>query len=204
MTGIRLPHKIMGPNGKWWIDEEGNMFLAGDLVVEEGIDPTFFTCDSQGSAPASNNIIVVVSNVLDFKNSGGTVSPIQLSALPDSTVSTSFEHISQTTSGLETDTVATDIISVDAAANKVWIIGSFIWAKESDECEGGAISGTLAETCVPVSTTGSNNGSIGGTVFQTVHAPGSTGNKTYNITASKNDPNKADILGGTIVLLEGK
>lgn len=70
---------LMGPDGKWWIDEDGNAFFNGEMTVEKDIDPQYIQLDSQSTtsgAPARS--ILVHSGTLKQKKSDNSVVDIDL------------------------------------------------------------------------------------------------------------------------------
>jgi len=74
---LRVDGIVMGPNEKWWIDEEGNAYFAGEMTVEKDVDPQYIQLQSSSSAPSGiNPLSLWVSssaspNVLKYRDSSG-------------------------------------------------------------------------------------------------------------------------------------
>ena len=71
---------LMGPDGRWWIDEEGNAYFSGEMTVLEDVDPQYIQLDNQTSTPAGMpNLSLWVNNqTLKFRESTGTDTNVPL------------------------------------------------------------------------------------------------------------------------------
>ena len=200
MNKIILPcKKIVGPNGNWWIDDEGNMYLKGNLVVEGGLDPTYFQCDPQAGVPAVANILMVDSNdVYKFKyRDNSTAKKVQVG---DSIV------VPVGCDGTDTDTdVApaqeptwTSLVSTTVsitAGHEAVVFGGYVWSGLSSE----SIGLTQENLLVDVTAIGSGGNTSGGGGFMRVDlVPGTT----YTATVAKGNVSTYAVFGGSIVVME--
>lgn len=207
MTGIQLDcKKIIGPNGKWWIDEDGNMHLKGNLVVKEGLDPTFFTCDSQGSVPSVSNIVVVHSDELKFRDSS-TAQRIQLNEAATTPVDATSDHngtsTNMTFSGNQEVDIVTNVSITISSGSRILIVGGFIFGGQSSENIGCKIqrTGDAAVEVIDVNTVGTVSDTIGGGGFAYIDSPGA-GTHTYKLICRKENTNIYEVFGGSLALME--
>lgn len=203
--------KIVGPNGKWWIDENGNMFLAGNLVIEEGLDPTFFTLDSQSSI-TTNNTIGVESNVLKYRNNVGSESNVQFgddfTAPPDVVQVDTDTNVVQSGSTGELDTIITLPTAALTSSSNEWLIfGGYVWGSQSSEIMNIEIVRATTQIAEPVdqNTTSSTSDTMGGGGFMIVHAPGTTASAVYSAETRKSFPSGSGSItffGGSMAMME--
>lgn len=206
--------KIVGPNGKWWIDEEGNMFLAGNLVIEGGLDPTFFTLVSQSSITV-NNTIGVESNVFKYRDNTGTENNINLGDVivepADVSVTHTDTNTRQTVVGNEQDIAVSTSITLSSSSNKALILCGYVWGALAAENVGmklrrGTTTVTTTSTeladLVDVFSVGSTNDTIGGGGGMHLDSPATTATRTYGIEVRKENTSIANTFGASIAVIE--
>lgn len=209
-----LAKKIVGPNNKWWIDEEGNMYLAGNLIIEGGLDPTFFTCVSQFSITTPNTV-GVETNVLKYRDNVGTEQNVNLGDTTSEPADVARDHsdtnVRQSLSGADEDLMVDVSITLSSSSNKALVLAGYVWGANTDEITGMRLrrgttsvttSSTLLAETVDDNTLASANGTQGGGGAMHLDSPASTATRTYGMFVTKDSPNINNTFGGSIAVIE--
>jgi Flp pilus assembly protein TadG len=183
---------LMGPDGAWWIDEDGNAYFGGEMTVCKDVDPEYCQLDNQTSASgAPNRSLVVVNQSLQYKDSGGSATDVPLGTTSAGDHPATVEDINNNadpgeslTPGFSASNTVT--INVSSGNPDVLLLAFFTGSDET----GGVVPGirirrTTATATTLAQWTGSSvSTSIptywGGCMFG-IDTSVSSGNKTYTL-----------------------
>lgn len=207
---LRVPEGgvLMGPDGKWWIDEEGNAYFGGEMTVLKDVDPEFVQLDNQlnaTSAPARS--LIVVSQNLEYKNASSDQEDVPLGTVTGDHP-TAITSITNTTdpgvtvpSTFGTNTEAVSIIPSSTAAD-VFIMGMFVGSDETGGDLPGVrlVRGETALTTWTAATTANTTPTYWGGMIAHVDSPGTTSSTTYGLQFDGSGSEKA--LHSSLVVWE--
>lgn len=191
---VHVDGGIMGPNGKWWIDEEGNAYFGGEMTVMKDVDPAFIQLVSTASAPTGiqNRSLWIKSNVLKYRDDGGVDVSVPVGSTP--TPPTLISDINNNTdpgASLTTTESTQNTLSITPTTNGASIYISAYWTGSDEDVTNGAghvptvklkRSSTILDTYTTfTANTGGDNSFFCGAMFY-VDSPATTSATTYNLT----------------------
>jgi len=187
--------KIEGSNGNWSLDEEGNLHLKGNLVIKGGLDPTYFTCDSQGSDTGVANSLIVVSNSFYFKNSGGTLQHVQLGdATGDPIAGAAADNDTDLSIATSASNYTVESVSAPAGGTHEIVFGGCTWTSDAGENPRFTLGGTILANDVNSGSTSDNSGGFAGILVRTSAAA--------SLQAAKYMTAGITVHGGSVAILK--
>lgn len=180
---------LMGPDGKWWIDEEGNAYFGGEMTVCKDVDPQYCQLDNQNSATGvPTRSLVVVNQNLEYKNSSSVQEDVPLGTVSGNhpTVFTSISNnidpfpTVPTTFGTNTESVS---ITPSSTNVDIFVMGMFFGNDETGGDIPGVrlVRGSTALTTWTARTTTNTIPSYWGGMLAHVDSPATTSSTTYGL-----------------------
>jgi len=173
---------LQGPNNKWSIDAQGNIFLAGRLCVKGWIDPAWLQIPNQGSDVVPANSLLTFGSVFCFRNSSSITKTVSADTVGPYCWAKAFNG-SQVLGGTDT-TIVTFNFTRSASGNMLVLAG---WSGVSDTASIGVPTSKLVaggSTIVTYSSDvgygGSGTGKPFGGIMAAVYAAGS-GSVAYSL-----------------------
>jgi len=183
---------VMGPDGKWWIDEEGNAYFDGEMTVEKDVDPKYINLVSQsGTAGAPNGSLIVDANVLKYKAPGGGVSNVPVGATAAAIPVVKYANNVPAPTNLPVSTSVT--ITPSSASAQIFVAAS--WFGRCNASNAGHTpnvtitrGGTTIGTYTGQASANDTLQSFWTSAMFVIDSPGTTATYTLNISTSGDAP----------------